>query len=142
MTRYASFTELRKAIANSDVRLPDASITQKALQGACFTQGDVSYLEALFLQLWGVLCGEELVKEYAFDSTRRWRFDFALPAKRIAFEVEGGLHSGRHTRPTGYTADCEKYNAATMAGWRVIRLTPAQLSIPYLIPIVDWASHE
>ncbi|NML34531.1 hypothetical protein HHL14_27325 [Paraburkholderia sp. G-4-1-8] len=62
------------------------------------------------------------VREHQFDSVRRWRFDFAWPDVRLAVEVEGGTWTGgRHTRGSGYAADCEKYNAAALAGWRVLR---------------------
>jgi hypothetical protein len=64
------------------------------------------------------------VEEHRFDADRKWRFDFAWPSRMLAVEVEGGTHSGgRHTRGAGYAADCEKYNAATIAGWRVLRFT-------------------
>ena len=64
------------------------------------------------------------VREYRFDANRRWRFDFARPDKRLAVEVEGGIWTqGRHTRPAGYEADAEKYNAAVIQGWRVLRFT-------------------
>jgi hypothetical protein len=43
----------------------------------------------------------------------------------VALEVEGGVFSrGRHVRPAGFIADCEKYNAAAIAGWRVVRCVP------------------
>ena len=39
-------------------------------------------------------------------------------------EVEGGTWSwGRHVRPDGFERDAEKYNAAALAGWRVLRFT-------------------
>jgi very-short-patch-repair endonuclease len=64
------------------------------------------------------------VPEYAFAKPRRWRFDMAWLAQRLAVEVEGGTWSfGRHTRGGGYEADIEKYNEATLLGWRVIRVT-------------------
>ena len=66
--------------------------------------------------------------EHAFHPTRRWRFDFAWPDKMVAVECEGGVYSrGRHTRGSGFTADCEKYSAAAMLGWRVLRFTTEQL---------------
>lgn len=65
----------------------------------------------------------EPVRELRFCPSRRWRFDFAWPDQRIGAEVEGGLWGGRHVRPTGYTADCEKYNEAAIEGWRVVRFT-------------------
>jgi len=63
-------------------------------------------------------------EEYRFDPSRKWRFDFAYPDKKIAIEVEGGVfQQGRHTRGKGFTADCEKYNRATELGWSVYRYT-------------------
>lgn len=62
------------------------------------------------------------VSEYRFHPKRRWRFDFALPEHMVAIEIEGGVHSnGRHTRGSGFTADCEKYNTAAAMGWKVFR---------------------
>ena len=64
------------------------------------------------------------VREHRFHPKRRWRFDFAWPERRLAVEVEGGTWSqGRHTRGQGFAADCEKYNAAALLGWRVLRFT-------------------
>jgi very-short-patch-repair endonuclease len=55
---------------------------------------------------------------------RRWAFDLAWPEQRLAVEVEGGgFVQGRHVRGAGYAADCSKYNAATLRGWRVLRFT-------------------
>lgn len=63
-------------------------------------------------------------REYQFHPTRRWRFDFAWPLKKIAVEIEGGVWSnGRHTRGSGFIEDCRKYNEAVILGWRVIRVT-------------------
>lgn len=68
------------------------------------------------------------VAELRFAPPRRWRFDMALPTYLIAIEVEGGLFSGgRHTRGAGALADMEKYNAATVRGWRLLRFAPSQL---------------
>ncbi|SAK62549.1 hypothetical protein AWB76_03266 [Caballeronia temeraria] len=64
------------------------------------------------------------VREHRFHPTRRWRFDFAWPVSRIAVEIEGGTWSGgRHTRGSGFEADCIKYNAAAVLDWRVLRVT-------------------
>ena len=62
--------------------------------------------------------------ELKFDEVRKWRFDWAFPAAKIAIEYEGIFsEKSRHTTKSGYAGDVEKYNAATIAGWRVIRLT-------------------
>lgn len=72
--------------------------------------------------------GVECVKEYKFHPERRWRFDYAIPEHKIALEVEGGVWTqGRHTRPQGFLGDIEKYNTATLMGWRVFRTTPTDL---------------
>lgn len=70
----------------------------------------------------------EVVKEYIFHPTRKWRFDYAVPEHKIALEVEGGVWTGgRHTSPKGFLGDIEKYNTATLMGWRVFRTTPDDL---------------
>ena len=62
--------------------------------------------------------------EYRFLKKRRFRFDFEWPDRMMAVEIEGGVWSGgRHTRGKGYTRDLEKYNLATLHGWKVYRFT-------------------
>ena len=63
-------------------------------------------------------------KELKFSDKRKFRFDFAIPLYKIAIEYEG-IVSGksRHTSITGYTRDTEKYNLATIEGWKVLRYT-------------------
>ena len=71
---------------------------------------------------------EEPVREHLFHQDRKWRFDFAWPDFMIALEVEGGTWvNGRHNRPRGYESDAEKYNAAMVAGWSVLRATGAMV---------------
>ena len=105
------------------------------------TNAAESPLEAKFLQLWVMLGGPELEREYRFEPMRRWRADFASPAHRLIIEIEGGLYNGgRHVRSGGYTSDAIKYNWATMMepGWRVIRLTSAMLTPDYIESIIKW----
>ena len=82
----------------------------------------ISHLENKFFQL---LKQEKIPlpeKEYKFDSTRKWRFDFAYPKIKLAIEIEGAVWTqGRHTRGSGFIKDCEKYNQATLLGWRLLR---------------------
>jgi very-short-patch-repair endonuclease len=66
-------------------------------------------------------------REVAFDPKRRWRVDFMLAGK-LAVEVEGGAWSnGRHVRGSGFLADCRKYNALTLAGYRLLRFATCQV---------------
>ena len=64
------------------------------------------------------------VPEHRFHPTRRWRFDRAWPDAKFAVEIEGlvGGSGGRHQRIDGFRQDCEKYLAALMLGWTVVRV--------------------
>lgn len=66
--------------------------------------------------------GKGLRRRLAAAELKDWRFDFAWPSKRLAVEVEGGTYvGGRHSRGAGMAADMEKYNAAALMGWTVLR---------------------
>lgn len=68
------------------------------------------------------------VREWRFDLSRLWKFDFAWPMLKVAVEIEGGTFGGgRHTRGAAYQADCRKYNAAQQQGWVVLRYTTNDL---------------
>ena len=76
-------------------------------------------------RLYGI---EEPIAEYRFHPTRKWRFDYAWPTKKVAVEIEGGIWiGGAHVRGKHFLSDCEKYNAAGLLGWRVFRFVPGQL---------------
>ena len=66
----------------------------------------------------------EVMKEFQFHPTRRWRFDYAFPTLQVAVEVDGGVWTGgRHINPAGYINDMEKLNTAASMGWLVLRIT-------------------
>lgn len=78
----------------------------------------------LNLQMWANEKGIELCQEYRFYEQRKWRFDWAFPGIKVAVEYEGLFSKkSRHTTIKGYQGDIEKYNTATVQGWRVIRVT-------------------
>jgi hypothetical protein len=71
---------------------------------------------------------------------RRWRFDWCWRERRLALEVEGGVwRGGRHTNPIGFIKDIEKYNAAALAGWTVLRCTPQMIDSGEIIPLLEAA---
>lgn len=86
-------------------------------------------------------------QEYRFHPERRWRFDFALPEKMIAIEIDGGnrlavvsrggraVAVGRHTADADYEKLCE----AAILGWRILRFTPAQVKSGYAIGAIERA---
>lgn len=68
-------------------------------------------------------------REYVFCPGRRFRFDYALPEKMIAVEVDGGIWKlGRHNRPQTFQRDLEKFNRASAMGWRIFRYTYEMLA--------------
>ncbi len=70
------------------------------------------------------ITGEKFFTEYRFDRKRKWRFDVAFPAVKVAIEIEGGVWNyGRHNRAAGFLKDLEKYNSAAEQGWRILRYT-------------------
>ncbi len=91
-------------------------------------QAPVSEPHDIFTVFCKAELGYEPVREYRFHPVRKWRFDYAIPALKIAVECDGGVWThGRHVRPTGYIKDMEKFNAAAEAGWVVLKFTPQQL---------------
>lgn len=64
------------------------------------------------------------VRQYQFaHPLRKWRFDFAWPDIMVALEYEGGAFQRDGHRTTGnFLKDIEKYNAAALMGWTVLRV--------------------
>lgn len=70
------------------------------------------------------LPGPEL--EWKYHPARKWAFDWAWPALKVAAEREGGTWKdggGRHNRAAGFREDAVKYDEAAILGWLVIRFT-------------------
>jgi very-short-patch-repair endonuclease len=79
----------------------------------------------LNLQYW---CNEKVVtldRELKFSPDRKFRFDWAVPAFKIAIEYEGGIFMEKsgHNTGTHFTKDTDKYNLAQQLGWKVLRFT-------------------
>jgi hypothetical protein len=73
------------------------------------------------------------IAEHRFHPVRKWRYDYAWPEHLIALEVEGGVwlsqhgKKSRHFTGAGAVGDMEKYNAAAVLGWRVLKCQPREL---------------
>lgn len=83
-------------------------------------------------------------REVQFAKPRKWRADFiAYPTTHpgpVLIEVDGGTWSGgRHTTGAGFSADCEKLNAATLLGYRVLRFTPAMVESGVALATIEKA---
>lgn len=89
---------------------------KKPVSNKCITQ----------MKLLLTIEGIKFETEYIFHPTRKWRFDIAIPDKKIAIEYEGGVFGGgksRHTTGKGFTEDAEKYREAVKLNWKVLRYT-------------------
>lgn len=120
-----------EALADAETETPKAKRRKPQRDNTPydFRRGLESVPDAYFLALLegaGLPCPRS---EYVFHEGRNWRFDYCWPDQLVALEVEGGVFKGgRHTRGAGYAADLEKYNTATLDGWKLIRVTPNGLS--------------
>lgn len=63
-------------------------------------------------------------RDTRWHPTRRWRADFLWRDRMLMVEVEGGAWvGGRHVSGAGFEADIDKYNAAVLMGFRVVRVS-------------------
>ena len=81
-------------------------------------------------------------REYTFASGGRWRFDFAWPDLRVAVEIEGGVWTnGGHNRGAAYVKNLEKYNTATLMGWRLFRFHEGTVydgtAVAFVAPLIS-----
>jgi very-short-patch-repair endonuclease len=71
---------------------------------------------------------------------RKWEYDFSHCIYKIIVEIEGGIWTGgRHVSGAGFQKDCEKYNAATLRGYRLFRFTPEMVASGEALRITEAA---
>ena len=71
---------------------------------------------------------------------RQWTWDFVYRAPMIAIEVQGGTWGfGAHSSGVGIARDCEKGNAANMAGWCSLTFTVDQIRSGYALSTIQEA---
>lgn len=91
-----------------------------------------------------------LPKEFVFRGIhggRKWRFDLAWLAAKVAIEIEGGTgrrrgQPSRHLTPKGFDEDCVKYGEAAAMGWRIIRVTPRMIYDDTMVNLAKTALRE
>lgn len=109
----------------------------------CSTTSKKSALEERFLIHLFAAEIQKPQREYRFHPTRKWRLDFAWPDRKLAVEIEGGVWTGgRHTRPQGFIEDCRKYNALSLAGWRLLRFSGEMVRSGEAIDLVEEVFNE
>jgi very-short-patch-repair endonuclease len=79
-------------------------------------------------------------RESQFNSARKWRVDFCWSRYNLLVEVEGGIWTrGAHVRGKHFESDCEKYNQATLDGWRVLRFTAGMIDSGEAVRVIRQA---
>ena len=122
---------------------PRAGYRLTEVKTATPSEHEANGLTVKFEHLWQEWGGPELIKEYRFHVSRRWRFDYYHEPTKTAVELEGGLYSGgRHTRADGFRGDIEKYNAAAMQGITVLRLGTGQVDAAHVAEIADYVNRR
>lgn len=66
---------------------------------------------------------------------REWRFDFSWPERRLAVEIEGE----QHRIQSRFRSDLEKYNAAQLMGWTVLRFRPSEVKSGHALAVIEAA---
>lgn len=69
---------------------------------------------------------------------RRFSCDLVWPDARLVVEVQGGvwLRRGGHTGGKAQIDDMFKFNELTLLGWRVIQVTPQQVTDGVLVGLL------
>ena len=86
----------------------------------------MSYLEKILAAIIKDAGIEAPQLENRFYGLRRWRADMIWLDQKLIVEIEGGLYvpgGGRHQRMGGIQKDMEKYNTATLLGYKVLRVS-------------------
>ena len=114
-----------------------ATVPQEARSASTRPRPRFDWADTLAGQI-HVLALPEPFREFRVVASRKWRFDLAWPTLRIACEIDGSEWThGRHGRGNGMQSDCEKLNAALLAGWRPFRFVGSQVKSGYALAVLE-----
>lgn len=124
MGKYFTESDILR-LQKKGLKINDPIMAQKI--GKSFgvkTKKSYSGKEKKFIDDFLVSTGFEIVRELKFSETRKFKFDWAIPSLMIYVEYEGLMSAkSGHTTIGGFSANCTKYNLATVAGWIGLRYT-------------------
>jgi len=112
-----------KPVSKSDLKKAEKEIgkAKKKAVNLVSLSKEKKFIEDALIATFGV---SNVEREYKGIEGRKFRFDWAVPSKMIAFEYNGLFSAkSRHTTPTGYTADMEKINLAQINNWKIFQFT-------------------
>lgn len=144
-SRWADVTEAELADQFGRRLVRQAQIPARTPQKAIrVPRGTFDWADTLRLQC-HVCALPEPVRDYRFDPIRRWKMDLAWVALKVSCEVDGNEWAqtngkrGRHGGGKGMQSDCEKLNAALLAGWRPFRFVGSQVTSGYALGVLEIA---
>jgi hypothetical protein len=82
----------------------------------------------------------DFVREVPFGGlagNRKWRFDLALPTRKLAVEYQG-LGPG-HQWAGPQAADYEKWSEAALLGWTLILCNATLVNNAKCLQLIEWA---
>jgi hypothetical protein len=87
---------------------------------------------------------EQPIREHKFFLGKSWAFDLAWRRLFVAIEGEGGIYQRKpsHSSIDGILRDIEKYNAAQMTGWKVLRISRASIDDGTYMHVFDWVAQR
>ncbi len=101
---------------------------------------DESELEEAFLKAWMKRYPKHMpALQHRFHPTRKFRFDFAWPTKKVAVEIQG--YGPGHFSLLGATKDYDRLIECLKLNWRVIYFTNMHLSDKRMLSTLDTVAY-
>ena len=138
--KYPHLAPKTEMKSSAFLKNPSPVIASNGLRRAIKT-GQMVKLKNRFEWQWTFNGGVELDQEFRFHDVRKFRFDYAMPDRKIAIELEGGIwrkQGGAHSGGVAANRDCEKYNLAALNGWTIFRLTTDMITADHIRPIINF----
>lgn len=95
--------------------------------------------------LWEAIVSRGIAAEREYRGAvpgRRYRLDIAIPAIRLAIEVDGWQWHGRHKGD--FARDRERQNMLTLNGWHILRFSAGQIrsSLESCVRVIESATRR
>lgn len=105
---------------------------RKEGSGRAKTYPDYNRMLLAQIELAGLPAG---TPEFVFHPVRKWRLDVAYPDRKLAVEVDGAVHRIKGM----FFRDIDKHQALFFEGWRLLRVTTAQVRNGEAVRLVERA---
>lgn len=127
--RFSSLAAARRALGDRAIaRIPESELKAIKKRAPNLTPLGISVPHQ---KLWDAVVVEfassgPLLEFQGAVPDRRFRIDIAFPNQKLAIEVDGHKHHGRHR--AGFYKDREKQNLLVKNGWRVLRFAASVIN--------------